>query len=88
MNDYVVKVGFMDDKERLRQALLLDMKHWSADTLKIAINYIDGMVLSVKGEDFLWWWELRKKTAAELEARRQSNEVPRSLSGLSAFCRS
>lgn len=35
----------MGDKERLRQALLQDMKHWSVDTLKFAINYIDGMVL-------------------------------------------
>ena len=37
----------MGDKERLRQALLQDMKHWSVDTLKEAINYIDGMVLSM-----------------------------------------
>lgn len=47
----------MTDKERLRQALLRDMKHWSVDTLKFSINYIDGMVLSMEGEDFLWWWE-------------------------------
>ena len=65
----------MGDKERLRQALLQDMKHWSVDTLKEALNYIDGMVLSMDGDDFLWWWELRKQVNAELEARRGDSDV-------------
>ena len=60
----------MEDKERLRQALLQDMKHWSIDTLKEALNYIDGMVLSMEGDDFLWWWDLRKQVSAELESRK------------------
>ena len=60
----------MRDKEILRQALLQDMKHWSVDTLKFSINYIDGMVLSMEGDDFLWWWELRKEAGAELEKRK------------------
>ena len=60
----------MEDKERLRQALLQDMKHWSVDTLKEALSYIDGMVLSVEGDDFLWWWDLRKDVYNELIARR------------------
>lgn len=64
----------MGDKERLRQALLQDMKHWSIDTLKYAINYIDGMVLSMEGDDFLWWWDLRKEAGEELEARKKGDE--------------
>ena len=64
----------MRDKEILRQALLQDMKHWSVDTLKYAISYIDGMVLSMEGEDFLWWWELRKEAKTELEARKKGDE--------------
>ena len=35
-----------DDKERLMRMLLLDMKHWSLDALKVALNYIDGQILS------------------------------------------
>ena len=65
----------MGDKERLRQALLQDMKHWSVDTLKAAVNYIDGMVLSMEGDDFLWWWELRKEVATELETRKGDSDV-------------
>ena len=60
----------MDDKERLRQALLQDMKHWSVDTLKEALNYIDGIEQSMMGEDVLWWRDLREKVDAELIARR------------------
>ena len=60
----------MRDKEILKQALLQDMKHWSVDTLKYAISYIDGMVLSVEGDDFLWWWDLRRDVYNELIARR------------------
>jgi len=60
----------MDDKERLRQALLQDMKHWSADTLEFAISYIDGIEQSMMGEDVLWWRDLREKVDAELIARR------------------
>lgn len=60
----------MGDKERLRQALLQDMKHWSVDTLKFAINYIDGIEQSMMGEDVLWWRDLREKVDAELIARR------------------
>ena len=60
----------MDDKEKLKTMLLLDMKHWSVDALKVAIHYIDGMVLS-QTEDFLWWWDLRKRVGAELEARNR-----------------
>lgn len=59
----------MCDKEKLRQMLLLDMKHWSVDALKEALNYIDGMVLSLDGEDFLWWWELRKAVQQELDSK-------------------
>ena len=65
----------MGDKERLRQALLQDMKHWSVDTLKFAINYIDGMVLSMEGDDFLWWWDLRKRVDAELRQRQGDSNV-------------
>lgn len=60
----------MEDKEKLKRALLLDMKHWSVDTIKEALNYIDGMVLSVEGDDFLWWWDLRRDVYDELIARR------------------
>ena len=56
-----------DHKEVLMKMLLLDMKHWSVDTLKLALNYIDGMVLSMDGEDFLWWWELKKAIRKELD---------------------
>ena len=65
----------MSDKERLRQALLQDMKHWSVDTLKEALNYIDGMVLSMEGDDFLWWWDLRKQVDAELKQRQGDGNV-------------
>lgn len=65
----------MDDKEKLRRALLLDMKHWSADTLKAALSYIDGMVLSMEGDDFLWWWDLRKQVDAELKQRQGDSNV-------------
>ena len=64
-----------DRKEVLKQALLRDMKHWSVDTLKVAINYIDGMVLSMEGDDFLWWWDLRKDVVAELESRKGDSDV-------------
>ena len=65
----------MDDKERLRQALLQDMKHWSIDTLKMALNYVDDMVLNLTGEDFLWWWELRKDIRYELSLREAGIDV-------------
>ena len=55
-----------DDKERLMKMLLLDMKHWSLDALKVALNYIDGQILSFTSDDFLWWWELRKHISAEM----------------------
>ena len=58
-----------DHKEVLMKMLLLDMKHWSVDTLKLALNYIDGMVLSMDGEDFLWWWELKKAIRKELDIK-------------------
>ena len=64
-----------DRKEVLKQALLRDMKHWSIDTLKVAINYIDGMVLSMEGDDFLWWWDLREQVEAELTQRHGDNDV-------------
>lgn len=57
----------MSDKEKLMRALLQDMKHWSSDTFRVALNFIDGKVLSQTGEDFLWWWELRKQINKELE---------------------
>ena len=61
----------MSDKERLRQALLQDMKHWSVDTLKEAQSYVDGMCLSQTGEDFLWWWELKKAIRKELDKKEK-----------------
>jgi len=59
----------MSDKEKLKQALLQDMKHWSPDTLRMALHFVDGMVLS-QTDDFLWWWDLRKHVAMELEKRK------------------
>ncbi len=63
----------MSDKERLKQAILQDMKHWSADTLAVALHYIDDHVLSFVSDDFLWWWDLRKKVAMEIEKRKVHN---------------
>ena len=65
----------MCDKEKLRQMLLLDMKHWSIPALKEALNYVDGMILSVDGDNFLWWWELRKDIRYELNVREAGNNV-------------
>ncbi len=59
-----------DEKERLKEKLLLDMKHWSVGALKDALLFIDDMCLSQTGEDFLWWWDLRKHVRAELEAKK------------------
>ena len=59
----------MDDKEKLKRALLQDMKHWSVDTLKLSLNYVDDMVLNLTGEDFLWWWQLRKDIKKELDGK-------------------
>jgi len=64
-----------DDKERLMKMLLLDMKHWSLDALKVALNYIDGQILSFTSDDFLWWWELRKYISAEMEKRKVMHDV-------------
>ena len=64
-----------DDKERLMKMLLLDMKHWSLDALKVALNYIDGQILSFASDDFLWWWELRKHISAEMEKRKVTHDV-------------
>ena len=65
----------MRDKERLREMLLLDMKHWSADSLKLALNYVDDMVINLTGDDFLWWWELRKDIRYELDLREAGIDV-------------
>ncbi len=59
-----------DEKERLKEKLLLDMTHWSIGALQEAKLFIDGMVLSQSGDDFLWWWDLRKRVDAELEAKK------------------
>ncbi len=63
-----------DEKERLKEKLLLDMKHWSIDALQEAKLFIDGMVLSQNGDDFLWWWSLRKAVDKELETRRINHD--------------
>lgn len=68
----------MDDKEKLRQAILRDIPHWSVGALKEALSYIDGMVLSLDGDGFLWWWELRKDVQRELDARKVQHEDIRS----------
>jgi hypothetical protein len=60
----------MCDKEKLMEKLLLDMKHWSIPALKEARLYIDDQVLSQNGEDFLWWWELKKAIDRE-RARKE-----------------
>ena len=62
-----------DNKEKLMKMLLLDMKHWSLDALKVALNYIDSQILSFTSDDFLWWWDLRKKVAMEIEKRKVHN---------------
>lgn len=64
-----------DDKEKLMKMLLLDMKHWSLDALKVALNYIDGQILSFTSDDFLWWWELRKHISTEMEKRKVTHDV-------------
>ena len=61
----------MGDKERLRQALLQDMKHWSPEVLREALSYVDGMYLSQTGEDLLWWQDLQKAIEKELDARER-----------------
>ena len=66
-----------DDKERLMKMLLLDMKHWSLDALKVALNYIDGQILSFTSDDFLWWWELRKAWKEFLKRQEQKNAKQR-----------
>ena len=60
-----------DHEEVLRKMLLLDMKRWSPEALKVAMSYVDGMCLSQTGEDFLWWWELKKAIRKELDARER-----------------
>ena len=58
-----------DHKEVLMKMLLLDMKRWSPEALKEAQSYVDGMCLSQTGEDFLWWWELKKAIRKELDIK-------------------
>ena len=36
-------------------------------------HYIDDHVLSFVSDDFLWWWDLRKKVAMEIEKRKVHN---------------
>lgn len=60
-----------DHKEVLMKMLLLDMKRWSPEALKVAMSYVDGMCLSQTGGDFLWWWELKKAIRKELDARER-----------------
>ena len=45
------------------------MKRWSPEALKVAMSYVDGMCLSQTGEDFLWWWELKKAIRKELDIK-------------------
>ena len=59
----------MDDKEKLMQMLLLDMKHWSVDVLKEARNFVDDKCLN-QTSNVYWWWKIRKAIEQELEGRR------------------
>lgn len=63
----------MGDKAKLKRVLLQDMKHWSVETLTYAIRFIDNIVLS-QTDDFLWWWDLRKRVGAELVNRKNNHE--------------
>lgn len=58
------------DTEQLLTMLIKDMKHWSIPALKEAALFVDGMVLSQNGENFLWWWELHKAINRE-RARKE-----------------
>lgn len=59
----------MDDKEKLMQMLLLDMKHWSVDVLKEAGSFVDDKCLN-QTSNVYWWWKIRKAIEQELEGRR------------------
>ena len=61
------------DMKKLLETLQQDMKHWSADALKEALDYADDKCLTMNTND-VWWWKLRRSIGAELKSREERHE--------------
>ena len=62
------------DTKQLLEMLKKDIKHWTVEQLRIALDYCDSMCADQddKSVVYAWWWNLRKTIMQELDGRGDS----------------